>query len=105
MTLRGNDRAGDVAGRYDGYLDLAGEAVLAGMTREQVFDQLISRFKRDQGYLAYRKASGRRTYYDEQVTSDLHALALAAVLLEALVGIRPGCGQSSDARSPSPKGL
>jgi hypothetical protein len=56
-------------------------AVLAGMTRGHVVTQLVSRIKRDQGYLAYRKASGRRTRYDEQVTSDLRALALAAALL------------------------
>jgi hypothetical protein len=66
------------------YLDLAGEAVLAGLTREQVVAQLVSRIKRDQGYLAYRKASGRKTRYDEQVTSDLQALALAAVFLARL---------------------
>jgi hypothetical protein len=65
------------------YLELASEAVLAGMTRDQVIAQLASRIKRDEGYLAYRRASGRRTRYDEQVTSDLRALALAAVLLEA----------------------
>jgi hypothetical protein len=64
------------------YLDLAGEAVLAGVTREQVIAQLVSRIKRDQGYLAYRRASGRKTRYDVQVTSDLQVLALAAVLLE-----------------------
>jgi hypothetical protein len=36
---------------------------------------------RDQGCLAYRKVSGRKTRYDEQVMSELYALALAAVLL------------------------
>jgi hypothetical protein len=52
------------------------------MTREQVIAQLVSRIRRDEGYLAYRKACNRRTRYDDQVTSDLRALALAAVLLE-----------------------
>jgi hypothetical protein len=65
------------------HLELAGEAVLAGLTREQVIAQLVSRIRRDEGYLAYRKACNRRTRYDEQVTSDLCALALAAVWLEA----------------------
>jgi hypothetical protein len=46
-----------------------------------VIAQLVSRIRRDQGYLAYRKAAGRKTRYDEQVTSDLQALALAAVFL------------------------
>jgi len=80
-TKRAHDRAPD-AELATPYLDLAGEAVLAGMTREGVIAQLVSRIKRDQGYLAYRKASGRKTRYDEQVTSDMRALALAAVLLE-----------------------
>jgi hypothetical protein len=65
------------------HLELAGEAVLAGMTREHVIVQLVRRIRRDEGYLAYRKACNRRTRYDEQVTSDLCALALAAVWLEA----------------------
>jgi hypothetical protein len=80
---RTHDRAPD-AEPATSYLDLAGEAMLAGMTREQVIAQLVSRIKRDQGYLAYRKATGRKTRYDEQVTSDLRALALATVLLEGL---------------------
>ena len=52
------------------------------MTREQAIAGLISRIKRDQGYLAYRKACNRRTSYDDQVQQDMRALALAAVLLE-----------------------
>lgn len=64
------------------YLQLAGDALLAGMTREQAIAGLISRIKRDQGYLAYRKACNRRTSYDDQVQHDMHALALAAVLLQ-----------------------
>ena len=51
------------------HLDLAAEA-------------LISRVKRDQGYLAYRKACNRRTSYDSQVQQDIRALSLAAVWLE-----------------------
>ena len=84
MTKRTHDRAPD-AEPATPYVDLAGEAVLAGMTGEQVVAQLVSRIKRDQGYLAYRKASGRKTRYDDQVTSDLRALALAAVLLDEQV--------------------
>lgn len=34
------------------------------------------------GYLAYRKASGRRTSYDEIAQADMRALALAACWLE-----------------------
>lgn len=64
------------------YLQLAGDALLAGMTREQAIAGLISRIKRDQGYLAYRKAYNRHTTYDDQVQQDMRALALAAVLLE-----------------------
>jgi hypothetical protein len=70
------------------YLQLAGDALLAGMTREHAIAGLISRIKRDQGYLAYRKACHRRTSYDDQVQHDMLALALAAVLLEE-VGTRP----------------
>ena len=62
-------------------LDLAGQALLAGMTREQVVAQLISRIRRDVRYLAYRRASGRRTRYDDQVRSDLRTLALAVCWL------------------------
>src|SRR5689334_10620855 len=63
------------------HLDLAAEALLDGWTREQVIVALISRVKRDQGYLASRKACNRRTSYDGQVQQDMQALALAAVLL------------------------
>jgi len=63
------------------YLQLAGDALLAGMTREQTIAGLISRIKRDQGYLAYREACNRRTSYDDQGQQDMLALALAAVLL------------------------
>ncbi len=79
-TKRTHDRAPDA--EPTPYLDLAGEAVLAGMTREMLVAQLVSRIRRDQGYLAYRKACNQRTSYDDQVTSDIWALALAAVLLE-----------------------
>ncbi|HEV8191527.1 MAG TPA: hypothetical protein VGP82_08580 [Ktedonobacterales bacterium] len=64
------------------YIQLAGDALLEGMTRERAVAGLVSRIKRDQGYLAYRKACNRRTSYDEQVRQDMLALALAAVLLE-----------------------
>jgi len=70
------------AGSEATYLDLAGEALLAGMTREEVIAQLVSRIRRDEGYLAYRKACNRRTRYDQQVLADMRALALAAVLLQ-----------------------
>src|SRR5689334_1404300 len=65
------------------HLDLAAEALLDGWTREQVIAALIGRVKRDQGYLAYRKACNRRTSYDSQVQQDIRALSLAAVWLEA----------------------
>ena len=64
------------------HLALAGEALLDGWTRERVIAALISRIRRDDGYLAYRRACGRRTGYDEQVRADMRALALAAVWLE-----------------------
>lgn len=59
----------------------AREAVLAGMSREQVIEATIKRIRRDEGYLACRKASGRRTSYDELVYADLRALAPAACWL------------------------
>jgi len=68
------------------YLEQASEALLAGLTREGVIAQLIGRIRRDQGYLAYRRASGRRTRYDEQVTSGLRAIALAVCWLEEAPG-------------------
>lgn len=57
---------------------LAREAVLAGMSREQVIEALFKRIRCDEGYLAYRKASNRRTGYDAQVQQDRLALSLAA---------------------------
>ena len=68
------------------YIQLAGDALLAGLTREQAIAGLISRIKRDQGYLAYRKACNRRTSYDDQVQRDMRALALAATWLEEGAG-------------------
>src|SRR5690242_3842346 len=35
------------------YIQLAGDALLAGMTHELAIAGLVSRIKRDQGYLAY----------------------------------------------------
>jgi hypothetical protein len=64
------------------HLALAGEALLEGWTRERVIAALIGRIRRDEGYLAYRRACGRRTGYDEQVQADMRALALAACWLE-----------------------
>jgi hypothetical protein len=80
------------------YIQLAGDALLAGMTLEQAVAGLISRIKRDQGYLAYRKACNRRTSYDDQVQQDMRVLALAACWLtehgagvEDIAGVaRPG---------------
>jgi hypothetical protein len=69
------------------YLQLAGDALLAGTTREQVVAELISRIERDQGYLAYRKACNRCTRYDDQVQQDMRVLALAAVLLSEEVAV------------------
>lgn len=63
---------------------LVREAVLAGMSREQVIEAIIKRIRRDEGYLAYRRASGRRTSYNELVTADLQELSLAAVLLQGM---------------------
>jgi hypothetical protein len=80
-TKRTHDRAPD-AEPATPYLALAGEAVLAGMTREQVVTQLVSGIKCDQGYLAYRKASRRKTRYDDQVTHDRRAIALAVCWLQ-----------------------
>jgi hypothetical protein len=64
------------------HLDLTAEALSDGWTRAQVIAALIGRIKRDQGYLAYRKACNRRTSYDGQVQQDMRALALAACWLE-----------------------
>jgi hypothetical protein len=64
------------------YLDLAADGALAGLTRAQVVESLIGRIERDTHYLGYRKACHRHTRYDDQVTSDLRALALAACWLQ-----------------------
>ncbi|HLY29463.1 MAG TPA: hypothetical protein VKQ36_00415, partial [Ktedonobacterales bacterium] len=64
------------------HMALAAEALLDGWTRSRVIGALVSRIHRDERYLAYRKASGRRTSYDEQVQADMRALALAALWLE-----------------------
>ena len=61
---------------------LAVPALLEGWTRERVIEALIGRVRRDEGYLAYRRACGRRASYDEQVQADMRALALAACWLE-----------------------
>jgi hypothetical protein len=79
--MKRSDNAQRLPADAASYLDLAGEAVLAGMTREQVVTQLVSRIRRDHNYIAYRKACNRRTRYDGQVLADMRALALAAVLL------------------------
>jgi hypothetical protein len=64
------------------YLALAREAALSGLTRERVITALLSRIRRDEGYLAYRKAAKRHTSYDEQVEADLRAIALAICYLD-----------------------
>lgn len=63
------------------HLDLAADALADGWTREQVMRALIVRVHRDTSYLAYRKASNRRTGYDAQVQQDRLALSLAAFWL------------------------
>ena len=60
------------------YVALASAALLEEWTRQQVIAALVSRIRRDEGYLAYRRATGRRASYDEQVQADMRALALAA---------------------------
>jgi hypothetical protein len=55
------------------HLDLAAEAILDGWTREHVNAALISRVKRDQGYLAYRKACNRRTSYDSHAQCGIRS--------------------------------
>ena len=52
------------------------------MSREQVIEAIIKRIRRDEAHLAYRSASGRRTSYDDLVTADLRALALARCWLQ-----------------------
>ena len=66
------------------HIALACEAVLAGISCERVIEAIIKRIRRDEGYLAYRRASGRRTSYNELVTADLQELSLAAVLLQGM---------------------
>jgi len=63
------------------HVALASEALLEGWTWQQVIAALVSRIRRDEGYLAYRRATGRRTSYDDQVKADMRALALAACWL------------------------
>ena len=87
---RGEEKRTDVAPLY---VALASEALLEGWTRQQVIAALVSRIRRDEGYLAYRRATGRRTSYDDQVKADMRALALAACWLEEAMppseGLRP----------------
>ncbi len=85
------------------HIALAREAVLAGMSREQVIEAIIKRIRRDEGYLAYRKASGRRTSYDELVTSDLQTLALAACWLDEGSHNAHGAKQPTTEASQRPK--
>jgi len=47
------------------YIQLARDALLAGMTFEQSIAGLISRVERDQSNLAYRRTCNRRTRYDD----------------------------------------
>ena len=63
-------------------LDLAGEALLAGLSREHVVMALIGRIARDEHSLAYRRACHLHTTYDTQVEADLRAIALAACWLQ-----------------------
>src|SRR5262245_17170428 len=76
------------------YLELAADGALAGLTRAQVVEALIGRIERDVHYLAYRKACHRHTRYDDQVTADLRALALAACWLEESSARSPMLGQA-----------
>src|SRR5262249_20314827 len=94
-TMRHKQTQPSDANSAASYLDLAGEALLAGMTREQVIAQLVSRIRRDEGYLAYRKACNRRTRYDDQVTADMGALALAACWLSESLADAPTEGQAA----------
>jgi hypothetical protein len=73
--------AADTRATTSAHLELAAEAILDGWTRERVINALIGRIKRGEGYLAYRRACGKRTRYDKQVTADLPALALAVCRL------------------------
>jgi hypothetical protein len=87
------------------YIQLAGDALLAGMTLEQAVAGLISRIKRDQGYLAYRKACNRRTSYDDQVQQDMRVLGARGLLADRAWGRCRGysrCGKAWRARTPTP---
>jgi hypothetical protein len=64
------------------HVALVSEALLEGWTRQQVIAALVSRIRRDEGYLAYRRATGRHTSYDDQVRADMRALALATCWLQ-----------------------
>jgi hypothetical protein len=81
--------------RSTAYLELAADAALAGLTRAQVVETLIGRIERDAHYLAYRKACHRHTRYDDQVTADLRALALAACWLAESPANAPTLGQDA----------
>ena len=61
---------------------LAREAIDLGWTRERVVQALRARIRRDEQYLAYRRARGFFTPTDEAIANDLRALALAAYALE-----------------------
>lgn len=76
------DSAPDMPTPPVNHLDFAADALADGWTREQVIRALIVRVHRDTSYLAYRKASNRRTGYDAQVHQDRLALSLAAVWLQ-----------------------
>ena len=76
------------------HVALANEALLEGWTRQQVIAALVSRIGRDEGYLAYRRAMGRRTRYDDQVKADMRALALAACWLSEQSGRAPAAKQA-----------
>lgn len=55
-----------------------------GWTREQVVHALIVQVSYDARYLAFRRATNRRTGDDAQVQQDMRALSLAALWLEQL---------------------
>lgn len=56
--------------------------MLMGLTREEVVAALADRIECDLHDLAYRKTCRRQTRYDEQVTADLRAIALAICRLQ-----------------------
>jgi hypothetical protein len=59
------------------HLDLAGEALLARLSRDHVVMALIGRIARDEHSLADRRACRKHTNYDMPVEADLRAIALA----------------------------